>query len=86
MSSRLRRKGLIIRTIDPADRRATNLEITRAGEAVVRAVTVRRQAVIERIAHRIPDSQRSAMVESMRAFTEAAGDGPEQDWTPGWTS
>lgn len=86
MSSRLRRKGLLSRTADPADRRATRLEITPAGEAVVRAVTARRQAVIERIVRRIPVERRSAVVESMRAFTAAAGDGPEQDWTPGWTS
>ncbi len=85
MASRLRRKGLISRTADAEDRRATRLEITPAGEAVVRAVTARRQAVISRIARRIAPDRRDAMVEAMQAFTAAAGDGPEQDWTPGWT-
>jgi DNA-binding MarR family transcriptional regulator len=85
MSARLRRKGLITRSQDPTDRRATCLEITPAGERVVRNVTVRRQAVIGRIVRRIPDSQRHALIDSMRAFTEAAGVGPDQDWTPGWT-
>lgn len=86
MSSRLRRKGLITRAADPVDRRATRLEITPAGQAVVQAVTARRQAVIGRIARRIPDDQREALVASMRTFTSAAGEGPDQDWTPGWMS
>ena len=85
MSARLRRKGLLIRRTDPSDRRATRLEITAAGEAVVRTVMTRRQGVIGRIARRIPDDRRHTMVESMHAFTAAAGDGPDQDWTPGWT-
>lgn len=85
MASRLLRKGLIIRTEDAADRRATRLEITAQGRAVVRAVTARRQAVISRIAQRIPAEHRDAMVEAMQTFTAAAGEGPEQDWTPGWT-
>lgn len=86
MSARLRRKGLITRTADPVDRRAIRLEITAAGEAVVATVTARRQAVIARISRRIPDEERAAMIKSMRTFTAAAGDGPDQDWTPGWTS
>lgn len=85
MSARLRRKGLLIRRSDPSDRRATRLEITAAGEAVVQTVMTRRQAVIGRIARRIPDDQRHAMIDSMNTFTAAAGDGPDQDWTPGWT-
>lgn len=86
MSARLRRKGLITRTADTADRRATRLEITAAGQAVVATVTARRQAVIARITQRIPSEEQAALIRSMRTFTEAAGDGPEQDWTPGWTT
>jgi DNA-binding MarR family transcriptional regulator len=84
MSARLRRKGLLTRNPDPDDRRATRLQITASGEAVVRAVTARRQEAIDRIACRIPDKQRAAFVESMYVFTAAAGDVPEQDWTRGW--
>jgi DNA-binding MarR family transcriptional regulator len=85
MATRLRKKGLVTRSADAEDRRATRLEITPAGESLVRAVTSRRQAVIARIARRIPAEQRAAMVEAMRAFTEAAGTGPDQEWTSGWT-
>ena len=84
MSARRRRKGRLTRNPDPDDRRATRLQITAAGADVVRAVTARRQVVIGRIARRIPDEQRASLVESMNLFTAAAGDGPEQDWTPGW--
>lgn len=86
MAARLRRKGLLTRAADPSDRRATRLEITRAGESVVHAVTARRQAVISRIARRIPTGRREAMVEAMWAFADAAGEGPEREWTPGWTT
>jgi DNA-binding MarR family transcriptional regulator len=86
MAGRLRRKSLVNRVADPTDRRAIRLEITESGRDVVHAVTARRQAVIDQISRRIPDVQREALVESMRAFTAAAGDGPDQDWTPGWTS
>lgn len=85
MALRLRRKGLITRSADPNDRRATRLEITADGVAIVAAVTARRLAVIGRIARRIPLDQRTAMVEAMRSFTAAAGEGPVQDWTPGWS-
>jgi DNA-binding MarR family transcriptional regulator len=84
-ASRLLRRGLIIRASDSTDHRATLLEITDEGRDVVRAVTTRRQAAIARIVRRIPAEHRDLMVEAMRAFTAAAGEGPEQDWTPGWT-
>ncbi|HVV75436.1 MAG TPA: MarR family transcriptional regulator [Mycobacteriales bacterium] len=85
MASRLRRKGLLTSRSDPDDRRVTRLEITPAGEAIVNAVTARRQEIIGRIVQRIPEEQRAPVVDSLRAFTAAAGDGPDQDWTPGWT-
>lgn len=85
MATRLRRKGLMTRSADASDRRATLLEITPAGADLVHAVTARRQHVIGRIARRIPDDQRAALIESMQVFTAAAGDGPEPDWTPGWS-
>lgn len=85
MATRLRRKGLITVASDRADRRATRLEITVDGHAVVAAVTARRHAVIARIARRIPEDRREAMVDAMQAFAAAAGDAPEQEWTPGWT-
>ncbi|HEX3899532.1 MAG TPA: MarR family transcriptional regulator [Mycobacteriales bacterium] len=84
-ATRLLRKGLIVRASDSTDHRATLLEITDDGRSVARAVTTRRQAAIARIVRRIPAERRDLMVEAMQAFTAAAGEGPEQDWTPGWT-
>ncbi|HVW82279.1 MAG TPA: MarR family transcriptional regulator [Mycobacteriales bacterium] len=84
MAARLQRKSLLTAAPDPADRRATRLTITPAGREVVRSVMARRQAVIAKIARRIPADQREAMMVAVRAFTAAAGDGPEQDWSPGW--
>lgn len=86
MATRLSRKGLLTQSTDTEDRRATRLEITPLGEALVHAVTARRQTAISQIAQRIPDDRQAAMVEAMQAFAGAAGVGPEQEWTPGWTS
>lgn len=84
MATRLQRKNLITATADETDRRATRLAITPSGRAVVTSVTARRQAVISKIAKRIPVDQRDTMVVAMRTFTSAAGEGPEAEWTPGW--
>ena len=84
MATRLRHKGLITVAADRDDRRATRLEISPDGQAVVAAVTARRQAAINKITRRIPEDRRAAMVEAMHAFARAAGDVPEREWMPGW--
>jgi DNA-binding MarR family transcriptional regulator len=86
LTDRLARKGLIERFTAPDDRRATCVAITDAGRDVVGAVTARRRAEVSRILRKLPVADRRAVVESLDAFTVAAGEAPEQSWTLGWTS
>jgi DNA-binding MarR family transcriptional regulator len=86
LSERLVRKGLVRRVSDPDDRRTTRIAITAAGADVVEAVTARRRSEISRIVRKMPAASRLAAVDALEAFTGAAGEGPEQSWTLGWTS
>lgn len=86
MTERLVRKGLVRRVADPADRRATRIAITAAGEDIVEAVTAKRRSEISRIVRKMPSASRIAVVQALETFTSAAGEAPEQSWTLGWTS
>jgi DNA-binding MarR family transcriptional regulator len=83
---RLIRKGLAWRLEEPVDRRTTEVEITPAGEQVVRAVMHRRRAEISAIVAKMPTRGRAAVVHALDTFTVAAGEAPEASWTLGWTS
>lgn len=90
MADRLVGAGMVERTTDPADRRAAKLALTSAGQRVVHQVTRRRQKEITRIVEAMPVEHRSAMVEALQAFADAAGE-PQVDpgtygelLLPGW--
>jgi DNA-binding MarR family transcriptional regulator len=82
---RLVRRKLVRRSTHPDDRRATRLELTTDGRAVVAAVTARRRADVSRILRKMPPESRRALVDSLDALRAAAGEAPEQSWTLGWT-
>lgn len=91
MADRLVAADMVERTTDPADRRAARLALTPAGQRVVHQVTQRRQEEITRIVQAMPAERRSAMVEALRAFADAAGE-PQVDpatygglLLPGWS-
>lgn len=86
MIERLVRKRLIRRTRLQDDRRAIRIQLTEAGREVVAQVTARRRAEIEGILDQIPSRGRRALTTALRAFAEAAGEAPEQDWALGWDS
>lgn len=86
LTDRMARKGYINRVTDPQDRRATRVGITLAGRKIVAAVRARRKAEVSKILRKMPVGARRAVVESLEAFTVAAGEQPEQAWTLGWTS
>lgn len=90
MADRLIAAGMVERTTDPADRRAAKLALTSVGQRVVHQVTRRRQEEITRIVGAMPAERRSAMVEALQAFADAAGE-PQVDpgtygelLLPGW--
>lgn len=86
MSDRLARKGLIRRQRQTSDRRMVRLSISTAGRDLVAAVTARRRVEVQDIVGRLSPDQREQLITTLRAFSDAAGEVPEQEWSLGWGS
>jgi DNA-binding MarR family transcriptional regulator len=84
MVERLVRKGLVGRSRSDEDRRTVSLELTAAGREVVQQVIEHRRREISGILEQMPTRGRKALTATLRAFAEAAGEAPEQDWALGW--
>jgi DNA-binding MarR family transcriptional regulator len=84
MCDRLVRKGLVQRRRETADRRAVRISLTTDGRALVDEVTRRRRSEIARILRRMPAADQGPVLVALRAFADAAGEVPEQDWSLGW--
>ena len=84
MCDRLVRKRLVHRRRTNDDRRGVRVSLTAAGGELVAEVTRRRRAEIATIVERIPSGHRRPVLNALRAFAEAAGEVPEQDWSLGW--
>lgn len=84
MCDRLVRKRLVARRRMTDDRRVVRISLTRAGADVVAEVSRRRRAEIRGIVRRMPAAHRELVVTALQAFSEAAGEVPEQDWSLGW--
>ena len=71
LSDRLADAGYITRRVSPTNRRATLLELTDAGRAVLdELVTLRRQAFGE-VTQRMSEDDLAALIQGTRAFTTA---------------
>jgi DNA-binding MarR family transcriptional regulator len=84
MIDRLVRRRLVCRDVHPDDRRATYLDITPTGRAVVASVTARRRAEFGKILRSMDPGMRQYLVQGLKALNEAAGESPEHDWSLGW--
>jgi DNA-binding MarR family transcriptional regulator len=84
MCDRLVRKRLIHRRRESRDRRAVQVALTAGGRTLVSRVTERRREEISRILERLAPRDRAAVRRALRAFADAAGTVPEQDWSLGW--
>jgi DNA-binding MarR family transcriptional regulator len=84
MCDRLVRKGLVERERPDDDRRTVIVTITDSGRELVGMVTRRRRAQISAILRRLDPHARVNLVASLRDFSEAAGEAPEQAWSLGW--
>ena len=85
LCDRLVTKGFIERTPSAESRREVVVALTPAGRALVRSVTARRRKEIDAIMARLSPSQRVLIVEAFTAFSEAAGEVPDEAWKLGWT-
>jgi len=84
MCDRLVRKRLVTRRRSQEDRRTVRVSLTAAGAELVAEVSRRRRVEIATIVGRMPAADRHSVVLALRAFADAAGEMPEQDWTLGW--
>jgi len=74
LSDRLAEAGYITRRVSPTNRRATLLELTDAGRAVLDELITLRVEAFGQVAQRMSASDRAALVQGARAFTAAHGD------------
>lgn len=86
LCDRLAGKGLIERSTSIESRREVTVTITDAGRALLRSVTQRRVREINKIAARLDPKMRRAAIDALRAFSEAAGEIPDEAWKLGWTT
>jgi DNA-binding MarR family transcriptional regulator len=84
MCDRLVRKGLAYRRRATTDRRSVKISLAPAGRELVQDVTRQRRAELQKILGRLPDEDRSPVLAALRAFADAAGEVPEQEWSLGW--
>ena len=84
MCDRLVRKRLVARRRAREDRRTVRVSLTGAGAELVAEVSRRRRVEIAAIVGRMPAADRDPVVRALRAFADAAGEVPEQDWSLGW--
>ena len=84
MCDRLVRKQLVARRRTREDRRTVRVSLTGTGAELVAEVSRRRRAEIATIVKRMPAADRDSVVLALRAFADAEGEVPEQDWSLGW--
>lgn len=71
LSDRLTEAGLITRGPSPVDRRATVLELTASGEAVLDEFVAVRVLALEQVTRSMSAADRDALLAGTRAFTRA---------------
>ena len=84
MCDRLVHKLLVQRRRVSSDRRGVRVSLTPAGRDLVQQVSKWRRGEIARILRRLPAEDRPRVLAALRAFADAAGEVPEQDWALGW--
>ncbi|MEV4099905.1 MarR family transcriptional regulator [Nonomuraea sp. NPDC049649] len=85
MADRLAAADLVVREVNPLNRRESLMRLTPEGRHVVDEVTARRRDEIAAIVARMSPEQCRALVAAMNAFNEAAGEPPGEGPHPmGW--
>ncbi|HUO38370.1 MAG TPA: MarR family transcriptional regulator [Mycobacterium sp.] len=78
LSDRLADAGWITRRVSPTNRRATLLELTDAGRAVLGELLTLRMHALNTVARQMSDDDRAALLQGTRAFRTARQQLPEQ--------
>jgi DNA-binding MarR family transcriptional regulator len=78
LSDRLADAGWITRRVSPTNRRATLLELTDAGRAMLSELLSLRMDALNSVIQKMSDDDRAALLQGTRAFTTARQQLPEQ--------
>ncbi|NBE94674.1 MarR family transcriptional regulator [Nonomuraea sp. KC401] len=85
MADRLAAAGLVLREVNPLNRRESLMRLTDEGRRIVDQVTARRRDEIAAIVSRMSPVERRALISAMAAFNEAGGESAEAGTHPlGW--
>jgi DNA-binding MarR family transcriptional regulator len=84
LCDRLVDKRLISRRRQAGDRREVRLDLSDRGRELLAEVTNRRRLEIGRILAGVPASEREGLVGAFRAFGQAAGEVPDDEWPRSW--
>ena len=84
LCDRLLAKALIVRSTTPENRREVTVALSEEGVALVRGVTERRRHEIREIVSRMEPGERQKLIAAFEAFTDAAGEVPNDGWKLGW--
>ncbi|MGI5290033.1 MarR family winged helix-turn-helix transcriptional regulator [Nonomuraea polychroma] len=76
MADRLVTAGLIVREVNPHNRREVLMRLTSEGRRIVDEVTARRREEIAAIVSRMTPEQCQALISAMTAFNQAGGEPP----------
>jgi len=85
MCDRLVAKQLVDRAPGPESRREVVVSLVPGGREIVRKVTARRRREVGAILARVPESLWPSLIDALDAFSDAAGEQPEQAWSMGWS-
>lgn len=83
MCDRLARRGLVLRHRAHDDRRVVRISLTKDGRRIVDDATQRRRVFLARIVAAMPPERRQEAAAALRAFAEAAGEVPDEEWPGG---
>lgn len=84
MCDRLVARRLVVRGKAPESRREILVRLLPAGRRVVRDVSRSRRRAIGQIVAKVPTEHHASMIAALEAFSDAAGEAPDQAWAAGW--
>ncbi|MEW9552819.1 MarR family winged helix-turn-helix transcriptional regulator [Nonomuraea sp. NPDC050783] len=85
MADRLAAAGLVVREVNPHNRRESLMRLTPEGSRLVDDVMARRREEIAAVVSRMTPEQCRALVSAMNAFNQAGGEAPPGQHFPlGW--
>jgi DNA-binding MarR family transcriptional regulator len=83
MCDRLVRRELVTRHRGQHDRRVVRISLTAAGRRIVDDATLRRRDFLASVLAELPASRRREVAAALRAFADAAGEIPDDQWPRG---